>query len=149
LTWTNGQEFPANNQEASMSEARRNRDGTPEHSAVQSARKPVAKCLNCGYLFLQRSWFATSKCPKCKNDNLSYGSATVSTANIDRAESDSLRCSSFRWPRGRYNGKRIMGASIKCAFDMEYFSWAPRWIKHANCFSWLWVYIWIQWEYEL
>jgi predicted nucleic-acid-binding Zn-ribbon protein len=58
---------------------------------VQSARRPAAKCLGCGYCFLQKDWFAICKCPKCKSENLILGTATVSTAeskeaNLDRAD---------------------------------------------------------------
>jgi hypothetical protein len=70
---------------------------------------------------------------------------TPNDADRDFGSSD---CSSFRWPRGRYNGKRIVGASIKFKFSVEYFEWRPKWIKYANCLRWLWFYLWIEWEYE-
>jgi hypothetical protein len=51
-------------------------------------------------------------------------------------------CSSFRWPRGRYNGKRIVGASIKFKFSLEYFEWRqgiaegdPRQVERT-CYPW-------------
>jgi hypothetical protein len=52
------------------------------------------------------------------------------------------------WPRGRYNGKRIVGASIKFKFSIQWFQWRPRWIVYANCLRWMWFYLWIEWEYE-
>ncbi len=88
-----------------MSEANQSGEGTPEHSfvqsatdadvrkffGVQSARKPVALCLNCGFGFLQKSWYGAAICAKCKSENLSFGTATLSTAeskeaNLDRAD---------------------------------------------------------------
>ena len=54
----------------------------------------------------------------------------------------------MKWPRGRYNGKRIIGVSIKFKFSIEYFQWLPRVMKYTNCLRWLWFYLWIEWEYE-
>jgi len=54
-----------------------------------------------------------------------------------------------RWPRGRYNGKRIVGASIKFKFSVQYFEWRPHWIEYAHCLRWMWFYFWIELEYEL
>ena len=35
----------------------------------------------------------------------------------------------FRWPRGRYNGKRIAGFSLKVGLDLIWWHWKPvcRW----------------------
>lgn len=54
----------------------------------------------------------------------------------------------IRWPRGKYNGRRITGASIKFKVSVEFFQWLPRFPKYANCFRWLWFYVWFEWEYE-
>jgi hypothetical protein len=73
---------------------------------------------------------------------------------MDKKENAASRASveSFvprlRWPRGRYNGRRIMGASIKFKFSVKWFEWWPKWIRYAHCFRWLWFYVWMEWEYE-
>lgn len=54
----------------------------------------------------------------------------------------------FGWPRGRYNGKRIVGASIEFRFSLQWFTWRPMHPKYSDCFHWLWFYVWIRWEYE-
>lgn len=30
------------------------------------------------------------------------------------------------WPRGKYNGRRIVGASLKVRFNMAHWAWKPR-----------------------
>jgi hypothetical protein len=54
----------------------------------------------------------------------------------------------FRWPRGKYNGQRIMGVSFQFKFTLQGFEWKPRWVRYANCFRWLWFFVWINWAYE-
>lgn len=32
----------------------------------------------------------------------------------------------MRWPRGKYNGRRITGLSVKVRFDISMILWKPR-----------------------
>ena len=52
------------------------------------------------------------------------------------------------WPRGRWNGQRIMGASVKFAIDLAHCRVRPRWNKYTRCFAWLWFLCWIEAVYE-
>lgn len=53
----------------------------------------------------------------------------------------------FRWPRGRWNGKRIIGFSLKLRVSTYWWGFIPHWPKYAGC-SWLWFVFWIDAEYE-
>jgi hypothetical protein len=45
----------------------------------------------------------------------------------------------FRWPRGRYNGRRITGLKIAASIDFAHFEWKPvmAW-KFWTYIFWLW-----------
>jgi hypothetical protein len=45
----------------------------------------------------------------------------------------------IRWPRGKYNGRRITGGSVKLTFDTELFYFRPRasWGYGQPYFCWL------------
>ena len=51
------------------------------------------------------------------------------------------RVSGLRWPRGKYNGRRITGLSVKVRFDVAMFQWKPRasWDFGTPYFAWLFV----------
>ncbi len=72
----------------------------------------------------------------------------MSTEKNMNEHSGSSSRSLIKWLRGRWNGRLIMGASIKFKFSIEHFDWLPQWIRYANCFRWLWFYLWIHFEYE-
>lgn len=53
----------------------------------------------------------------------------------------------FRWPRGKYNGRRISGFSIK--LDIDVLFWGFRWGEINNTYWRLGVFgIWIETNYE-
>lgn len=41
------------------------------------------------------------------------------------------------WPRGRYNGKRIIGGSVKVVVDVTCWRWRPNYIAFAGGLHWL------------
>jgi len=52
------------------------------------------------------------------------------------------------WPRGRYNGLRIVGVVVKLRVDVTY--WRLRWFgPYGTCLSVGPVHVWVEWEYEL
>jgi len=55
----------------------------------------------------------------------------------------------FTWPRGRSNGQRVAGVSIKVNVDLLRWTWLPvvHW-RYAGCVWWLCFWVWINWEYE-
>jgi len=48
------------------------------------------------------------------------------------------------WPRGRYNGQRVIGFSFKAAARLDSWQWRPRWNRYANCLTWLIFFVWIE-----
>lgn len=55
----------------------------------------------------------------------------------------------MNWPRGRYNGQRIVGAIIKVRFDVT--DWGLRWFgRHGSCGQFgpfrVWVESAFHWE---
>ena len=53
----------------------------------------------------------------------------------------------MRWPRGRYNGRRIVGVRVIVAFDITH--WAIRWPdKYGGCGMLGPILVWPSWEYE-
>lgn len=54
----------------------------------------------------------------------------------------------MRWPRGRYNGQRIVGVSFKIAIVVTTWRWVP-WVGHyCGAFHWLCFRTWTEWCYE-
>jgi hypothetical protein len=53
----------------------------------------------------------------------------------------------LRWPRGRYNGRRIVGVKLTFRFSLEHFNWRPKSPKYSNCVHWLWFWVWMYWDY--
>ena len=54
----------------------------------------------------------------------------------------------FRWPRGKYNGQRITGVSLKIQFDVGWWCWIPKIPIYSNCLVWGPFRIWLHAEYE-
>jgi len=54
----------------------------------------------------------------------------------------------MQWPRGRYNGQRIIGVSVKATIRVDNVYWLPSWYKYTNCFRWLWLFVWVEAVYE-
>lgn len=53
------------------------------------------------------------------------------------------------WPKGRYNGLRIIGITFKAIIDVTTWRLIPLWPnRYGSCLHWLCVMIWIGWEYE-
>lgn len=52
----------------------------------------------------------------------------------------------FHWPRGKYNGRRIVGFSVKVSFRVDGWHWKPfldfNW--GMPCLHWLFIWTW--WE---
>jgi len=54
----------------------------------------------------------------------------------------------MHWPRGRYNGKRIVGISFKVVVDVTHWRWVPM-IGHGfGMFHWLCWRSWTEAAYE-
>ena len=54
----------------------------------------------------------------------------------------------MRWPRGRYNGLRIVGVSFKLSIDVTRWYWLPKRVRYCGGLHWLCVRTWTQFEYE-
>lgn len=54
----------------------------------------------------------------------------------------------FKWPRGKWNGLRIIGASFKIRATVDRWKWIPKKWSHGGALEWLCFLIWIEWEYE-
>ena len=54
----------------------------------------------------------------------------------------------MKWPRGRYNGKRIVGIRFTTQIDITCWAWWPRRIRFANSIYWLCFIVRLEWEYE-
>jgi len=54
----------------------------------------------------------------------------------------------LKWPRGKYNGQRIVGISFKIAIDITHWTWKPFIGHYCGACHWLCVRTWTQWEYE-
>lgn len=58
----------------------------------------------------------------------------------------------MKWPRGKYNGQRIIGVSFKVKVDLTRWAWLPEtspllW-KWSGGLHWLCFMTWTNWEYE-
>lgn len=54
----------------------------------------------------------------------------------------------MRWPRGRYNGQRIVGVSFKVVLDVTTWRWWPLIGHYCGAFHWLCFRTWTGWEYD-
>lgn len=55
----------------------------------------------------------------------------------------------IKWPRGKYNGRRITGFQIKLAFDVKIFLWFPEIRCQHGVFRahWLGFNVWAELRY--
>jgi hypothetical protein len=54
----------------------------------------------------------------------------------------------LRWPRGRYNGKRIVGIAVKVRIDLRHWNWRPRHVRCVGGLHWLCIYTFWEWAYD-
>lgn len=54
----------------------------------------------------------------------------------------------FKWPRGRYNGQRIVGFNLLFRVNLCWFSWKPVFPKYSRSVIWLWFLVGYEFEYE-
>ena len=52
------------------------------------------------------------------------------------------------WPRGKYNGQRIVGVSFKIVLDVTAWEWLPIIGNHQGMFHWLCFRTWTEWQYN-
>lgn len=52
------------------------------------------------------------------------------------------------WPRGRYNGQRIVGVSFKITCDITYWIWLPKFIRYSGGLHWLCFRTFTHLEYD-
>lgn len=57
--------------------------------------------------------------------------------------------SRMRWPRGRYNGRRIVGVEVKVRINLRW--WSLDWPspRLGMCGSLGPVHVWLNWEYDV
>ena len=53
----------------------------------------------------------------------------------------------LRWPQGRYNGRRIVGLSIKFQITVDYWRWRPIYHWDIGGLHWLCFQSWTEWVY--
>jgi len=54
----------------------------------------------------------------------------------------------MKWPRGRYNGQRIVGVRVTVALNVIRWHWWPIFGQHCGAFHWLCIYSWWSAEYR-
>lgn len=55
----------------------------------------------------------------------------------------------MKWPRGKYNGQRIVGITFKVQIDITCWEWWPVFIwRHCGGVHWLCVRTWTGWTYD-
>ena len=54
----------------------------------------------------------------------------------------------MRWPRGRYNGQRIVGVRFTFAIDVTTWMWKPQIGCYCGACHWLCFRSWTAFEYE-
>lgn len=54
----------------------------------------------------------------------------------------------FRWPRGRFNGMRIVGVEIKVRIDVTDWLWTPVFVHHCGGIHWLFLRTWWGFSYR-
>lgn len=58
----------------------------------------------------------------------------------------------MRWPRGRYNGQRIVGIEVSMKLNVTDWTLVPRMPRYSHCLHWFCVRVWLcavydQWEH--
>lgn len=54
----------------------------------------------------------------------------------------------MKWPRGRYNGQRIGGFTLKVEFNLCWRTWAIYWTAYGKSFHIGPLHIWMEPSYE-
>ncbi len=54
----------------------------------------------------------------------------------------------MKWPRGKYNGRRIMGIDFHIKIQCEDWFWLPLRVKYCGGLHWLCFMTWTQFVYE-
>jgi hypothetical protein len=54
----------------------------------------------------------------------------------------------MKWPRGKYNGRRIVGFNVKVELDVTEWRWMPVIGHHCGMLHWLCFRSWWQATYE-
>lgn len=54
----------------------------------------------------------------------------------------------MKWPRGRYNGQRIVGFVVKTRFDLLWWGFHLPSIKYGRCGSLGPLHVWLEAAYE-
>lgn len=54
----------------------------------------------------------------------------------------------LRWPRGRFNGQRIVGATVKVSFDLTWWSLGWPSFRSGTCLSLGPLHVWLGWAYD-
>jgi hypothetical protein len=68
---------------------------------------------------------------------------------FERVEEEWPTRSLWRWPRGRYNGRRIVGVEVKIILDLSSWRWKPIHVKYSGGAHWLCFRTFTHWHYEL
>lgn len=42
----------------------------------------------------------------------------------------------MKWPRGKYNGRPIVGVSVELALYLDRWNWYPRFVREVGGFHW-------------
>ena len=54
----------------------------------------------------------------------------------------------MKWPRGRYNGQRIVGVSFRVGVDLRFWLWLPSSLRRPTGMHWLCFLAFFEWVYE-
>jgi hypothetical protein len=54
----------------------------------------------------------------------------------------------MKWPRGRYNGQRIVGFEVTVKLNIKDWTFIPRNPRYSHCFHWLCVRVWLHASYD-
>ena len=54
----------------------------------------------------------------------------------------------MKWPRGRFNGQRIIGVDLHFKLDVTEWRWLPLVLPTFGGFHWLCFLTWWNWNYE-
>ena len=55
----------------------------------------------------------------------------------------------MKWPRGKYNGQRIVGFNVQVKLDVTYWTWRPVWLPFCHGLHWGCCLTWWNLNYEL
>ena len=69
-------------------------------------------------------------------------------ANPRPAKGNEKEIMKIKWPRGKYNGQRIVGIVAKISVDVTHWRWTPRLYAWSGCLHWLCFRAWLAAEYS-